>query len=201
MTRLVGLDLVGSSEPWARLGLEVNEDDSITVGEVTLRFGFETPALRVWTPADDGDAPSDLDGVAVLPGEPLEPAPVDRHVLGAGLVDHIVLMTPSLGRTVAAATSVLRLPLKRERDAGNGVRQGFFRLGEVILEIVESPHIPQGPAQFWGLVLIVDDLVEQCERLGDDVVSLPKAAVQKGRFISTVRSAGGLGCPVALMSG
>ena len=46
----------------------------------------------------------------------------------------------------------------------------------------------------------VADLHEACDRLGPDVVSLPKAAVQPGRFIATVRAAVGLGLPLALMT-
>jgi hypothetical protein len=198
MTRLVGIDLVGPSEPWELLGLSVNADDSISVGEVTLRFESELPRLRVWSP--DIEISGDIDGVAVVAGEPLSPSRSTDHSLSASLVDHIVLMTPSLGRTTSAAASLLQVPLKRERDAGSGVRQGFFRLGEVILEVVEAPQVPEGPASFWGLVLIVDDLMDVCARLGDEVVGLPKQAVQPGRYIASVRPSMGLGCPVALMS-
>jgi hypothetical protein len=71
----------------------------------------------------------------------------------------------------------------------------------VILEVVHSPHVPDGDAALWGLVFVVDDLDAVCELLGPDRVGLPKAAVQPGRFIASVREpAAGLGVPLAFMS-
>ena len=72
--------------------------------------------------------------------------------------------------------------------------------GALIVELVERPDIPAGPAVFWGIVLIVDDLDAAFERIGPDRISPPKDAVQPGRRIATVRADGGLGLPVALMT-
>ena len=220
MSRLTGIDLVGPVEPWLALGLAAGADGSIQVGEVALRFGATEPVL-VSAPAP---ARPDCDGVAVRAdgsGEgrySLDPGRGDDvvsgvavaadsrptgcgHAIGARRVDHVVLMTPDLARTCAAAAAVFGEPLKRERDAGNGVRQGFFRLGEVILEIVQSPQTAgDGPARFWGLVLVVEDLDRVCATLGPAVISGPRAAVQPGRRIATLRGGAGLGCAVALMS-
>ncbi len=82
------------------------------------------------------------------------------------------------------------------------MRQGFHRIGRggLIVELVERPEIPDGPAAFWGLVVIVDDLDVACELLGPDRISAPKNAVQPGRRIATIRSDAGLGLPVALMT-
>ena len=82
------------------------------------------------------------------------------------------------------------------------MRQGFHRIGRggLIVELVERPDLPAGPATFWGLVLIVDDLDAAHELLGADRISVPKDAVQPGRRIATVRSEVGLGLPVALMT-
>lgn len=60
--------------------------------------------------------------------------------------------------------------------------------------------MPPGPARFWGLVLIVDDLDAAHELLGADRISAPKDAVQPGRRIATIRTEVGLGMPVALMT-
>ena len=49
-------------------------------------------------------------------------------------------------------------------------------------------------------MLNVDDLDGVAERLGPDVLSPPKQAVQKGRLISTFRTSAGLGLPTALMT-
>jgi hypothetical protein len=122
------------------------------------------------------------------------------HDLGATSIDHIVIMTSSLDRTCGALREGLGLPLKRLRDVRPGMRQGFLRSGEVIIEVVESADFDRSEAAFWGMVFVVDDLASASERLGPDVVGTPKAAVQPGRFISTVRAAVGLGVPVALMS-
>jgi hypothetical protein len=49
-------------------------------------------------------------------------------------------------------------------------------------------------------VLNVADLFDLADRLGPAVVSLPKPAVQPGRYIATVRRDVGLGTAVALMT-
>ena len=113
----------------------------------------------------------------------------------------MVIMTPSLDRTCGAITEVLQLPLKRIREVGGGVRQGFHRAGSVILEVVERPDIDVvEPARLWGLVFDVADLDGVVDRLGPDVVGSPRDAVQIGRRIATVRSEAGLGCAVAFMT-
>ena len=61
------------------------------------------------------------------------------------------------GDRTAAALDQVGLPPSRIREAGS-VRQGFRRLGPAILELVETSQQPPGPARFWGLVVIVEDL-------------------------------------------
>ncbi|MEK7292832.1 MAG: VOC family protein, partial [Actinomycetota bacterium] len=115
-------------------------------------------------------------------------------------LDHVVVNTPDLQRTSDALADATGAPLKRVRDAGNGVQQGFHRLGGVIVEIVSSPDILAGPAIFWGLVFVVDDVDDVFNHVGPDVLSPPKSAVQPGRNIATFRSAAQLGVPCALMT-
>ena len=112
------------------------------------------------------------------------------------------MTTPSLERTCGAIEAATGEPLKRVRDAGPGIRQGFHRFGEVIVEVVERADLPADAlAEFWGLVLVVEgDLLDLCDTLGPEVIGMPKPAVQKGRFIATVRGELGLGLPVALMT-
>lgn len=152
---------------------------------------------------DAGSAPRHLvlDGIdtRVIP-EPscTSPSESPLHVIG---VDHVVVMTGSLERTCAAITAVTGAELKRIRDAGRGVRQGFHRLGSVILEVVERPDLETSvPATIWGLVLTVTDLDGAVEWLGPDAVGQPRPAVQSGRRIATISAAVGLGMAVALMS-
>src|SRR5262249_32185920 len=79
------------------------------------------------------------------------------------------------------------------------LRQGFFRLGEVILEVAEHPGIEPGPARFWGITFAVDDLDAAAELLGDRLGSI-RGAGQPGRRLATGARPAGLGLPVALIS-
>ena len=78
-------------------------------------------------------------------------------------------MSPSLDRTVAAL-GVAGLDLRRVREEptpAGAPRQAFFRLGEVILEVVAHPNVETGPARFWGITFAVADLDAAAELLGD----------------------------------
>jgi hypothetical protein len=216
----VELVVGGTTDPWERLGLSFVKNVT-AVGAVRLRVvPFLNPGLQsVGILQDDpeghdhaahehaegqcehdhGPRPGFLDGAAYHRLEHIDPVEPNRGPLDARLIDHVVLMTPDLERTCTKITEATDAPLKRVREAPP-VRQGFFRLGEVILEVVQSPDVPAGGAKWWGLVINVADLQAACERLGPDVISAPKAAVQPGRFIATVRSELGLGVPLALMS-
>ena len=120
--------------------------------------------------------------------------------LGIVGVDHVVVNTPDLRRTSDALAAATGATLKRVRDAGNGMQQGFHRLGGVIVEIVSSPQSIAGPASFWGLVFVVDNLDVAFDHLGSDLLSPPKPAVQAERRIATFRTDAQLGIPCALMS-
>ncbi len=126
------------------------------------------------------------------------------HANGAIGLDHVVVVTPDFDRT-AVALDRAGMPLRRIRQVGgDGVddraafRQGFRRLGPAILELVEARGAPDGPAAFWGLVVIVSDLDGLAARLGDRL-SPPKPAVQPGRRIATLRASAGLSPRVAFM--
>ena len=105
------------------------------------------PALRdrgfrftVLTSQHELDLPSEdeVDGIPTAHGASSDgPPPV--HPNGTIAIDHLVMVTPDLPRTVAAIEGRLGLPLKRSRDTdtyGAPMRQAFFRLGEVILEVI-----------------------------------------------------------------
>ncbi len=219
MTRIVAVEIGAEVEPWESIGLHIAGGRAV-VGSVAIHFVGGKPGIRrvlvddvdessaLSAPRPSGQGGTDpwafeIDGApwgrassaALLSSS--EQAP---HPVGAKMIDHVVLMTPDLHRTCGAIELALGEPLKRIRDAGNGVQQGFFRLGDVIVEVVESPQVPPGGAVWWGLVMIVDDLDEVTARLGPDVIPVPRKAVQPGRFIASVRSSVGLGVPVALMS-
>src|SRR3546814_20467835 len=67
------------------------------------------------------------------------------------------------------------------------MRQVFFRLGEVILEVVGQPDTAgAGDPGFFGLAITVDDLDAVAGLIGEHLGDA-KAAVQDGRPIPTLR--------------
>lgn len=203
MTALAELGLRGDRQAWRCSGLSVDADGLMVVGPVRFVIAEGRATLTGWgLSGAPGPLPAAIDGIPTAEVEPVaDPAGPDRHALGAIGVDHVVVMTPSLERTSAAIAVATGEPLKRVRDAGGGVVQGFHRFGPVVIEVVQSPaHQGDGPARLWGLVLTVVDLDAAVHRLGLEQVSAPKPAVQAGRSIATVRSGAGLGVAVALMS-
>ena len=169
----------------------------MTVGTVGFRFE-PGEGIRGWRLADADS--SRIDGLPEA--GPAEPASSGRpHPNGAVVVDHLVVLTPDLERTTDALAAIdVERRRVREVETDDGLlRQGFFRLGEVILEVVSHPGVEAGPARFWGITFTVEDLDRCAELLGGRLGSI-RDAVQPGRRIATVRSSAGLGLPVALMS-
>lgn len=201
MSALTGIHLGGSSDPWVRLGLALGtEPSTLRVGGVACRFDVDSTAPVIALSVADLAAPVELDGLRFLPEAPGPRATSADHPCRASLIDHVVVMTSSLERTCGAVEAGLGAPLRRIRDVAPGVRQGFHRLGEVILEVVETPQVTADQAALWGLVVVVDDLDTWAGEIGPELVAPPKPAVQAGRRISNVRPAAGLGLPVAFMS-
>lgn len=208
------LSVAGDADTWRSLGLTVTDDGVIPLVGTSIRLvagadvgagagGDGGAGLVGWAlsgvAAPIGPA-VDIDGLRTRFVEP--PAPLyAEHPVGASGLDHVVVTTADLERTSAAIAEVTGCELKRIRELGT-MRQGFHRIGRggLIVELVERPDLPEGPAEFWGLVLIVEDLDAACELIGADRISPPKDAVQPGRRIATVRSEVGLGLPVALMT-
>ena len=109
-----------------------------------------------------------------------------------------------MARTVKALEAT-GLDVRRVRDTdaetyGAPMRQTFFRLGEVILEVI-GPAEPagDGPAQFFGIALTVEDLDALPEQYGEQLGRI-KDAVQPGRRIATLRHRNlGLSVAIAFM--
>jgi len=200
-------ELVVGDEPlaWAALGFPV-KDGGCVLGDVRIRMAGAGKGLTGWSLR--GHAGGDLDG---LPTERSErPAPEAGRFF-ANLVyaiDHVVAISPDLDRTIAALEGA-GLDLRRVREEptpAGAPRQAFFRLGAVILEVVQEPPeaIKQGggadrPSVFGGLALLSEDLDATVEMLGKRVGEI-RPAVQPGRRIATLRRSAGLSVPVALMS-
>lgn len=207
MTAIAELVVSGSIDAWRRAGFEIADDGVAVVGPVRVLIvpipPEGNPTMRSWgLSAPPHELPELIDGIETAEVEPVgEPAPADVHEIGAVGVDHVVVMTPSLERTCDALFAATGEPLKRVREAGGGVLQGFHRFGPVIVEVVETPQTAgDGPARLWGVVFNVADLDGAARRLGPEMISDPKPAVQRDRSIATFRTAAGLGVPVALMS-
>ena len=143
-------------------------------------------------------AVTDIDGVPTRVAAPAAPV-YAAHPLGATRVDHVVVATDSLARTCGAIADATGAPLKRVRETGE-MRQGFHRVGGLVIEVVERAGLAEGPASLWGLAICVDDLDAACARIGDDRIGEPRDAVQPGRRIATIGDGAGLGVPVALMT-
>ena len=201
--RISELVVGGGAQNWASIGITFNQSLRAALGDVVLRLDpLLQPGLHSWVLQGADIKVENIDGVATnhAIGEFQIAASVradfDLGVIG---VDHVVINTPDLMRTSDALTAATGTPLKRVRDAGNNVQQGFHRLGSVIVEIVTAPTMPLGDASLWGFVLNVKDIYAVANHVGPDVLSIPKPAVQAGRLIATFRSSVGLGVPVALM--
>jgi hypothetical protein len=201
---LAALRVADPPQRWAALGFMV-EGDTLELGGVGIRLGGDGNGISGWSIRNIA-AVAAIDGLATTPapGPSGSLARGEPHPNGATGIDHVVVVTPGFDRT-AAALERAGMPLRRIREVGGDAqadpgafRQGFRRLGPAILELVEAKDAPAGPAAFWGLVLIVEDLEALAARLGSDL-SPPKGAVQPGRRIASLRASAGLSPRVAFM--
>jgi hypothetical protein len=195
---------------WAGAGFTTH-GDLVHVGPVALRLtGRPADGARGvtgWTVAGLDVADGHIDGLPTTcrsdVGEPTEQPTHPNGVIG---LDHVVVLTPDLERTIAAAEAT-GLDLRRIRETsanGSPMRQAFFKLGPVVLEVVSGDvgtgaPVDAAPATFFGLAMDVDDLDASARMLGEHL-GRTKPAVQPGRRIATVRHRPlDLSVPIALM--
>jgi hypothetical protein len=201
--RISELVVGGGAQNWALIGIAFDLNHCAALGDVALRLDASLePGLHSWVLFGADVSVSNIDGVTTaheVDQALRNVSPQSDFDLGVIGVDHVVINTPDLMRTSDALTAATGAPLKRVRDAGNNVQQGFHRLGSVVVEIVTAPTMHSGPASLWGFVLDVKDIYAVANHVGPDVLSIPKPAVQAGKLIATFRSSLGLGVPVALM--
>lgn len=175
------IQVADSPEAWRALGFTV-DGDRCHVGTVTIRLGGAGSGITGWT-VIDGDAP----------------ASADTHPNHVTQIDHLVLISPDLERTTTDLASRYGLEPRRDRDAGAFV-QRFFRLGEVILEVIGAPEPGPGEDTFWGITFRVDDIDALAAGMGPRVGRV-KDAVQPGRRITTLRGRGlGISPAIAFIS-
>jgi hypothetical protein len=192
----LGLDVAADPGAWRALGFAVDADDIVRIGAVAVRLGVPGRGITGWT-LSGAQGPAEIDGIPTAWARPL-PAAGAAHPNGAHQVDHVVVRSPDVARTLQALTDA-GMTLRRERSAGE-VRFAFFRHGECIVELAGpvQPEAAGGPARLWGLTLQVADLDAAARLLGDALGEV-RDAVQPGRRIATVRREAGAGIPLALM--
>jgi len=212
--RVEWLTIVGDIDTWRSLGLSATDDGLIPLFGTALRIvspaaatgatGVELEDVQAgivgWALSGIDETTTSIAGLTTTVVEQLVPT-FATHSLGAQSIDHVVVMTGDLEPTTGGIALATGCELKRIREVGK-IRQGFHRIGRggLIVEVVQHEDDNRSAAEFWGLVIIVEDLDDACARLGTDRVGEPKDAVQPGRRIATIRSSVGLGTAVALMS-
>lgn len=216
MRRITTIDEIAiADEPgaWEALGFAVS-DGVVRLGTVRIALAGRDAGRGIlgWSLHDASS--TELDGLPTTishtpPPQARPPEPNTEHPNGIAAIDHVVAMSPDLDRSVRTLQAAgLDLRRIREQPTPAGApRQAFFRLGEVILELVQEPDEvlaarsdgADGPARFWGLALLTEDLELTVEQLGEHSSEV-RAAVQPGRQIATLRRSAGLSVPVALMS-
>jgi hypothetical protein len=164
------------------------------MGTVEVRVTGEAEGVTAWALAEVDEGV--IDGVTTFRGTPGRP---DVHPNTTTAIDHVVLASPDLDRTTEAL-GAFGIELRRTRDAGR-MEQRFFRLGEVVLELIGQPGAHgEGPATIWGLALTAADLDAAAGLLGDRLGPVTDA-VQRGRRIATLRhEAVGLAVPIAFLT-
>jgi hypothetical protein len=193
-------------EAWAGAGFTVDGDTAV-VGQVRLRFvGRDGDRKRIlsWSLRGVPEGTESIDGLITTTSDEPKPSAV-THPNGAELIDHVVIMSPDVDRTIAALNAAgldtLRTRHVDPEQYGFEARQTFFRLGEVILELI-GPNEPQGngPAAFFGLAYTVADIDALADLYGEHLGRV-KDAVQPGRRITTLRHKElGLSVATAFMS-
>lgn len=190
---MVAMDaLIVADEPgaWAAAGFDVDADGVCRVGSVGLRLigATERRGLMGWVLSAIPDGTEALDGVPTTVGSGAAGAGAE-HPNGVRSIDHVVLASPDLVRTTEALAAIGLEP-RREREGELGeaaVKQIFYRLGGVIVEVVGIPDTTgTGPSSLWGVTFTVADIDATAEFFGDRT-SRVKDAVQPGRRITTLR--------------
>lgn len=200
------LTVADAPDAWLALGFEL-DGDSCVVGDVRLRLvgGDADQGLSAWSLRDIES--SELDGLPTTRSDRPPPSEQPAHPNGITRLDHVVAITPALDRTVTALQNA-GLDLRRIREEptpAGAPRQAFFRLGPVILEVIQEPQEAveraggERPAFFWGLAFLAPDLDATVALLGDRVSEI-RAAVQPDRRIATLRRSAGLAVPIALIT-
>jgi hypothetical protein len=202
------ISLADDASRWEALGFTTS-DGGVQLGAVRIKLAGRDAGRGILGWSLRGITDSKLDGLPTIRSELSPRTAAPDHPNGVTTIDHVVAMSPQLDRSVRALQSAgLDLRRIREQPTPAGApRQAFFRLGEVILEVVQEPKEvtdqrstgANGPARFWGLALLATNLDRTVMQLAKHASEI-RPAVQPGRRIATLRRAAGLAVPIALMS-
>jgi hypothetical protein len=212
MVTIEQLTVADEPAAWAALGFAVDGDRCRLGGTAVRLVGRDAGrGLVGWTLRGlPGSGDAALDGLATARAvDRRAPAPATpAHPNGVEAIDHVVVISPQLDRTIAALEAA-GLDLRRVREEptpAGAPRQAFFRLGAEIVEVVQEPAEvsarlggAERPAFFWGLALRCADLDATVAALGERSSPI-RDAVQPGRRIASLRRDAGLALPIALMS-
>ena len=186
------IEIADPPEAWQSAGFTVDDNGTCVVGHVRLRLvGRDGDRKRIqsWSLRGVPDGTNSVDGLATAVSDDAMPETV-THANGVELIDHLVIMSPDVDRTIAALNAA-GVPTLRTRHVdpeqyGFEARQTFFRLGEVVLELI-GPNEPQDdrPAAFFGLAYTVHDIDALPQFYGEHLGRV-KDAVQPGRRITTL---------------
>lgn len=199
---LVELVVADPPENWAAAGFSVEEGE-VRIGATSIRLvgrstggkGITEWGIAGLTAPQGNGSGATIDGLptSFVDAAPVAARPASVHPNGVVGLDHVVVASPDLDRTIAAFGEV-GLACRRIRDttsSGSPMRQAFFRLGDTVLEAVSGDTgtgLPaaEAPATWFGLAVDVADLDATGALLGDGLGAV-KEAVQEGRRIATLR--------------
>jgi hypothetical protein len=189
-------ELVIADDPaaWAALGFAPGDDGTFVLGDLRLRLAGRSAGRGFVALAVDGPVAERPDGLPVvaaagaMPGATARPAQPN----GALAVDHVVVFTDDLDRTVAALAGAGGDVRRRGRPPELPAPMAFVRFGPLVVEVAEGG----GPPRLWGLTIAVRDI----DALAGPRLGSARPAVQPGRRIATVRPAAGLSVALALIT-
>jgi hypothetical protein len=185
-------EVADPADAWTRAGFSVDSDAVCRIGGVRIRLAGSDRGAGIvgWSlrglPSDG--SLHDIDGIPTTRSDAVAAMPAE-HANGVLAIDHVVLLSPDLRRTVESL-AIIGVEPRRERDGqlgGRSMRQIFFRAGEVIIEVVGSPETAsEGPSSLWGITYVVADIDATAAYFGDRTAAV-KDAIQPGRRITTLR--------------
>jgi hypothetical protein len=209
VSRILFLTVADDPATWKSLGFTL-DGATVRLGSTAITLTGTTPdakGITGWVVAEDASLPETVDGLATTttvgaPQPPIAPS----HPNGIIGIDHLVVSTPDIDRTVSIFEDLGWECRRRREGAAYGqekMRQAFFWLGDVIVEVVGpetvDPAKRDGAASFFGIALTADDLATTQAFFGD-LMKPPVEAVQAGRQITTISSRGGSSVAIAVMS-